>query len=158
IRIEERVGLITCVMEKIANRTGFARFSLPQLPEEAGKAPDPLRIAQSLGIEADDVGCGIYQPAVYSAGVTFYLVPVRNATVLKHLRAERRGWAEVYPLGHNAVYVFTMTPEEKGNDIAARMFSPGMGLGEDPATGGGAAALIGLLARHDGDGHRELVI
>ena len=158
IRIEERVGLITCVMEKIANRTGFARFSLPQLPEEVGKAPDPLRIAQSLGIEADDVGCGFYQPAVYSAGVTFYLVPVRNATVLKHLRAERRGWAEVYPLGHNAVYVFTMTPEEKGNDIAARMFSPGMGLGEDPATGGGAAALIGLLARHDGDGHRELVI
>ena len=32
--------------------------------------------------------------------------------------------------------------------VAARMFSPGMGIGEDPGTGSAAAALIGLLARH----------
>src|SRR5690606_38618534 len=103
-----------------------------------GKAPDKLKIAHTLGIDEADVGCGIYQPSVYSAGVTFYLVPVRNAAILKRVRAERRGWNEVYPLGHNSVYVFTETPEERGNDLAARMFSPGMGLGEDPATGGAA--------------------
>ena len=43
-------------------------------------------------------------------------------------------------------------------DIAARMFSPGMGLGEDPATGGAAAALIGLLAKHGDGGQTELVL
>lgn len=156
VRLEEQVGLITCVMEKVGRRTGFARFALPQLPEEVGHAPDKLRIAQTLGIEPEEVGCGIYQPAVYSAGVEFYLIPVRDTGVLRRVKPERRGWNEVYPLGHNAVYVFTETPGEPANQYAARMFSPGMGLGEDPATGAAAAALIGLLARHGNPGQSEL--
>ncbi len=155
VRIEEQIGLITCVMEKIDKSTGFARFALPQLPVEAGKAPDKHKIAHTLGVDAEEIGCGVYQPAVYSAGVVYYLVPVRDAAVLKRLRLERRGWDEVYPLGHNSVYVFTETPEERGNQLAARMFSPGMSLGEDPATGSAAAALIGLLAKYANDGQTE---
>jgi trans-2,3-dihydro-3-hydroxyanthranilate isomerase len=38
------------------------------------------------------------------------------------------------------------------------MFAPGMGLGEDAATGGAAAALIGELARHAGDGQSEFTL
>lgn len=158
IRIEERVGLITCIIENLNRHAGFARFGLPLLPEEVGKAPNLLRIAGALGIEPEDIGCGLFQPAVFSAGVVFYLVPVRDAHVLKRLKVERRGWDEVFPLGHNAVYVFTETPAEKDNQLAARMFSPGMGLGEDPATGAAAAALIGLLARQADDGQSELVL
>lgn len=158
VRIEERVGVITCIIEKLNRREGFARFALPIMPEEVGKAPDALRIAAALGIEPEDVGCGVYQPAVFSAGVVFYLVPVRDAAVLKRVRPERRGWSEVFPLGHNSVYAFTETPGEDGNQLAARMFAPGMGLGEDPATGGAAAALIGLLARHADNGQFEYVL
>jgi len=158
VRIEERVGVITCVIEKLNRREGFARFALPIMPEDVGKAPDALRIAAALGIEPEDVGCGVYQPAVFSAGVVFYLVPVRDAAVLKRIRPERRGWSEVFPLGHNSVYVFTETPGEDDNQLGARMFAPGMGLGEDPATGGAAAALIGLLARHAADGQFEYAL
>jgi len=158
VRIEERVGVITCIIEKLNRRAGFARFALPILPEEVGEAPDALKIAAALGIEPEDIGCGPYEPTVYSAGVVHYLVPVRNAAVLKHVSLERRGWNEVFPLGHSAVYVFTQTPAEDGNQLAARMFSPGMGLGEDPGTGSAAAALIGLLARHADDGQTELVL
>jgi trans-2,3-dihydro-3-hydroxyanthranilate isomerase len=156
VRIEEKVGTITCVMEKVDKRTGFCRFALPQLPLEVGTAPDKHRIALTLGIDPDDVGCGLYQPTVFSAGVTFYLVPVRNSAVLRKLKLERRGWDEVYPLEHNAVYVFTETPEEPGNQFAARMFSPGQG--EDAATGSAAAALIGLLAKHGNPGQTELML
>ena len=158
IRIEEQVGLITCVMDRIEKRMGFARFALPKLPEEVGPAPDKLKVAHALGVEEADIGCGIYQPAVYSAGVTFYLVPVRNSAVLRRVKPERRGWTDVFPLGHNMVYVFTETPEERGNDLAARMFAPSLGVGEDPATGSAAAALIGLLARHGGGGQTEVVL
>jgi trans-2,3-dihydro-3-hydroxyanthranilate isomerase len=38
------------------------------------------------------------------------------------------------------------------------MFSPGMGLGEDPATGSAAAALIGELAEQAAGGQSEYVI
>jgi trans-2,3-dihydro-3-hydroxyanthranilate isomerase len=158
IRIEEQIGIITCVMEKMEKNGGFARFALPRLPSEVAAAPDALEIARALGVDPEDIGCELYKPAVYSAGVEFYLVPVRNAGVLKRIVPERRGWKDVFSIGHNAVYVFTTTPEERGNDLAARMFSPGMGLGEDPATGGAAAALIGLLAKHAGGGQTEQVL
>ena len=38
------------------------------------------------------------------------------------------------------------------------MFGPGMGLGEDPATGSAAAALIGELAEQASSGQTEYVI
>ena len=111
-----------------------------------------------FGIEPEEVGCGPYQPAIYSAGNLFYLVPVQSAATLRRIGLDRRGWADVFPLGRHSVFVFTETPEEPSNRLAARMFSPGMGLGEDPATGSAAAALIGLLAEHAPDGQTELML
>ncbi|HEY9010213.1 MAG TPA: PhzF family phenazine biosynthesis protein [Devosia sp.] len=158
VRIEEEVGLITCVIEQPEKRSAFARFALPKLPEPAGEAPDADRLAAALGLSPDEIGCAPYRPAIYSAGVLFYLVPVRDAAALRRVKPERRGWGEVFPLGHSSVYVFTETPDEKENQFAARMFAPGMGLGEDPATGAAAAALIGLLAEHGKEGQTELVL
>ena len=160
VRIEEQVGLITALVERIDKSTGEARFGLPQLPEVVGEPPSIRSLALALGLEEEDIGSGVYPPAVYSAGVIFYLVPVRSAAVLKRIEPQRLVWKQTFPLGHQSVYVFTQTPEEKDNDFAARMFSPGMGLGEDPGTGSAAAALIGLLARYNGieDGQQELVL
>ena len=155
IRLEEQVGVITCVIEKIDKRTGSARFALPHLPMVVGQPPDTLRIALALGLEPEDIGYGRHKPSVYSAGVTYYLVPVKNAAVLAKVKPNRRGWAEIFPLEHNAVYVYTETPEERGVNFAARMFSPGMGVGEDPATGSAAAALIGEIAQDAPDGQYE---
>lgn len=156
IRIEEKVGLITALVER-GDRGGSARFALPRLPAEVGHAPDTHDIARALGILAEEIGCGLYKPSVFTAGTLFYLVPVRHANVLKRLRLERRGWADIFPLEQHAVYVFTETPEEDGIDFAARMFSPGMGIGEDPGTGAAAAALAGLVSRHASfdDGQKE---
>jgi len=39
---------------------------------------------------------------------------------------------------------------EKGNTFHARMFAPGVGVAEDPATGSAAAAFAGYLAAHGG--------
>jgi len=157
VRIEERVGMITCIVDRIDKQTAYARFALPRLPEEVGKAPDTKAIAMALGIEPEEVGCGLYQPAVYSAGVIFYLIPLRNALVLRQLKLNLGRWEETFPLGNHSVYCFTETADEKDADFAARMFSPGMGIGEDPGTGSAAAALIGLLARHTNfdDGQAE---
>lgn len=158
IRIEEKIGLITCVIEKIDRQRAHATFALPHLPVEAGHAPERTPIALALGLEPEEIGCGMLRPSVYSAGVPFYLVPVRDAGVLRRIRPHSGGWAEVFPLGHNAVYAYTETPDEEGVDFAARMFSTGMGLGEDPATGAAAAALIGQLAQFAGPGQTEYVL
>jgi trans-2,3-dihydro-3-hydroxyanthranilate isomerase len=144
VRLEEKVGLITALFERVDKRSGEARFALPRLPSRIAELPDTLGIAQALGLEVEDIGCDIYRPAVFSAGVTFHLVPVRDASVLRRIEVNQGLFDKVFHHDHNSAYVFTLTPEEPENDLAARMF--GMGLGEDPGTGSAAAALIGLLA------------
>lgn len=156
VRIEEQAGLVTCVIEKIDRRTGHARFTIPHLPLVAGRAPEKSRIALALGIEPEDVGCGPFKPTVHTAGVVFYLVPVRNAAALARITPMHGGWNEVFPLPQHSVYAYTATPEEDDNDFAARMFNPLHG--EDPATGSAAAALIGPLSEDVGDGTTEYVI
>lgn len=155
IRLEEAIGVITCVIERTDRRTGNARFALPHLPAEVGKAPDKNKIAMALGLEPDEIGYGAHQPSVWSAGVIFYLVPVKGPASLRRVTPDRRGWTEIFPLGHGSVYVYCETPDEPDNEYAARMFSPGMGLGEDPATGAAAAALIGALAPDAPGGQTE---
>jgi trans-2,3-dihydro-3-hydroxyanthranilate isomerase len=67
---------------------------------------------------------------------------------LAQLRPDLADWAFNFPLGNHSVYCFTAAEGEAGVDFAARMFSFGLGIGEDPGTGSAAAALVGLLARH----------
>jgi len=157
IRMEEKVGLVTALFERIDRRSGEARFTLPRLPERIADLPDRLGIAQALGIEVDDIGCDIFKPAVFSAGVPFHLIPVRNAGVLRKIAVNRTAWDSVFHHDHHSAYVFALTPEERDNDIAARMF--GMGLGEDPGTGSAAAAQIGMLAEREmGSGQTDYVL
>lgn len=160
VRIEEKVGLITALFEKSDKRSGEARFALPRLPSQVAPLTDMLTIAQALGIKVEEIGCGVYRPAVYSAGVEFHLVPVRNADVLRRIERNMQIWPLAFPRGRQSVYVFTETPDEPDNDLAARMFAPGMGLGEDPGTGAAAAALIGLLSEHAqvGTGQADFVL
>lgn len=160
VRLEEKIGLITALFEKVDKRTGEARFALPQLPVRIGSLDDRAAIALSLGIERDDIGCGSYQPSVFSAGVDYHLVPVRNADVLSRISPNLGQWQRTFPFGRNSVYVFTETPKEPDNDLAARMFGVGMGVMEDPGTGSAAASLIGLLAEHAqiGTGQADFVI
>ncbi|KKC35547.1 hypothetical protein WH87_15935 [Devosia epidermidihirudinis] len=146
VRLEEKIGLITALFEKSDKRSGEARFALPRLPARLASLTDRLGIAQALGIEVEDIGCDVLQPAVFSAGVTFHLVPVQNAEVLRRIKVNTGIWSSVFSHDHNSAYVFTRTPDESDNDLAARMF--GMDVGEDPGTGSAAAALIGLLAEH----------
>lgn len=144
VRLEERVGLITALFEKTDKRSGEARFALPLLPTQVAPLTDRLGMAQALGIEVEDIGCGPYQPGVYTAGVEYHLVPVRDAAVLARVVPNMALMPEIFPFARHSVYVFTQTPDEPDNDLAARMFAPG--LGEDPGTGSAAAALIGLLS------------
>lgn len=146
VRLEEKIGLITALFEKTDKRSGEARFALPRLPSRVATLTDRLGMAQALGIEVEDIGCDVYQPAVFTAGVAFHLVPVRDASVLKRIKVNAGMWNRVFSHDHNSAYVFTLTPDEPDNDLAARMF--GMDIGEDPGTGSAAAALIGLLSEH----------
>jgi trans-2,3-dihydro-3-hydroxyanthranilate isomerase len=52
--------------------------------------------------------------------------------------------------GFAAPFVVCGETAESGNAFHARMFAPGAGIAEDPATGSAAAAFAGYLAAHGG--------
>ncbi len=160
IRLEEKVGVVTCVIERISKKTGFARFKLPQLPEENGPVPDKSDIAETLGLDVAEIGNENLQPAQFSAGVEFTIVPVRDEAALARIKLERRGWGDVYGQAHKAVYAFLPKTEPGKIDFEARMFEPGLISGEDPGTGSAVAALVGYLAENGEkfDGQRSFMV
>ena len=70
-------------------------------------------------------------------------------------------WAGAIKSGERAnAFVYTREVAEMGHAFHARMFAPGLGIAEDPATGAAAAAFSGVVMHFDqpGDGDHTLVI
>ncbi len=160
IRLEQQIGVVTAVMEKINDRTGNAVFNLPKLPERLGPARPAEELAAALGLEAGEIGFEGFEPGVWSAGVPFTLVPIAHAQVLSKIRIQRRGWRDVFEAGAGFVFVFAPGSAAAGYHFIARMFAPAAGLDEDPGTGSAVAAMAGLVAKSGayGDGGHALVV
>jgi trans-2,3-dihydro-3-hydroxyanthranilate isomerase len=50
--------------------------------------------------------------------------------------------------GHTGIYLFTTEPFGDGVTAYSRMFAPGLGVAEDPATGSAGGPLGCYLVRH----------
>jgi len=152
--LEEGIGAVRCTVESTSGG-GSARFAIPQLPTEAGPAADDAAIAAALSLAPDDIGEG--RPARWSAGLPFTFVPIASLAAMARCRPDLAKFDAAFGAGA-AVYVFCKETVEPGHHFHARMFAPGMGVPEDPATGSAAAAFTGLLARRLSDGTHALVI
>ena len=156
--LEEAVGPVAVAVRRRSGGALVAELSPASLPETRGSVPTRGEIAALLGIAVEDVvddGDGDAPQAV-SAGVPFLFVPVRDRGVLARVALDLARWRALLASAWSPhVYVFC---RDAGGDadIRARMFAPAMGITEDPATGGAAAAFAGYLAWRVGDRDAEL--
>jgi trans-2,3-dihydro-3-hydroxyanthranilate isomerase len=156
IVLEEGIGAVRCVLEAGAGVAGRVRFALPQLPAEAGAAPDNATIAAALGIAAAEIGFEDFAPSRWSAGNPFTFVPLAGLDVMARCNPDRPDFGAAF--GTGGAYLFCRETVEPGHAFHARMFAPAMGVREDPATGSAAAAFVGVLAPHVGEGAHTLAI
>lgn len=151
IVFEEGVGPVPV---SIRSRNGvpvFAELSVAKLPETGAPPPSRSALADLLSIEVADLTGGTWSPQSVSTGVPFLFIPVRDRNVLKRVRVKLDRWEAILKASWAPeVFVFSRDPEREGSHIRARMFAPGLGIGEDAATGSAAAALGGYLAARDG--------
>jgi trans-2,3-dihydro-3-hydroxyanthranilate isomerase len=147
--LEEKVGLVPCSVEILSGAKGKAVFSLPKLPMPVRDAAHDLALAQALSLKPGDIGFGRHRATVYSAGVDFTFIPVSGRDALAAIRPDLNHWHAVSTGERANVYAYTNEVSDQGSHYRARMFAPGMGLGEDPATGGAAAAFIGVVMEFD---------
>jgi trans-2,3-dihydro-3-hydroxyanthranilate isomerase len=152
--LEEGIGAVRCTLESNGGVAG-ARFAIPQLPTEVGAAADDAAIAAALSLAPSDIGEG--RPARWSAGLPFTFVPIASLAAMARCRVDLAKFDAAFGAG-GAAYAFCNETAEPGHHFHARMFAPGMGVPEDPATGSAAAAFAGVLARRLRDGTHALVI
>jgi trans-2,3-dihydro-3-hydroxyanthranilate isomerase len=156
IVLEEGIGAVRCVLEAGAGDTGRVRFAVPQLPAEVGAAPDNATIAAALGIAPAEIGFEGFQSSRWSAGNPFIFVPLAGLAVMARCNPDRPEFGAAF--GTGGAYLFCRETVEPGHAFHARMFAPAMGVREDPATGSAAAAFVGVLGPHVGEGTHTFAI
>ncbi|MFA6264627.1 MAG: PhzF family phenazine biosynthesis protein [Pseudolabrys sp.] len=159
--IGEKIGPVPCVARMHDADSGFAEFKLPKLPQRVGDLPDAAALAAALGLEAGDIAADDYQPSRWSAGVAFSMVPVRSLDAATRAKPDATRFDETFAIdGPAKVYVICSETADAGHHLHARMFAPGGGIAEDPATGSALAAFAGLHVAHKlpADGVHRLTI
>lgn len=144
LRLELNTGVFP-VRVDIDRPVAFAEFRNPNLPAERSAAPDASLIEAALSLSAGAIDRGAHCPRTIGAGANF----VFARAPLDRVRAARFNSAAFEALGlEQAVGVLLYAEGGEAADAAyhVRMFAPGAGVPEDPATGSAAAALPGQIA------------
>jgi trans-2,3-dihydro-3-hydroxyanthranilate isomerase len=145
--LEEQIGPVRCGVKIAREGASFAEFTVPRLSAPAGVDPGAQAAASALGLRADDIGFQAHKPSLFSAGVPFAMVPVASLDALARAKPQSADPSAL--LGATEVFVYTRAEANAPHAFRARMFAPEIGIVEDPATGGAAAAFAGVLARFE---------
>ncbi len=144
LRLEEKVGLVPVMVRRLGPDAAYGEFTAAKLPEETGTAPDDGAIAAALSLKAGDIGFAAHRPRLFNAGNEFLFVPLASRRALARARVDSAAWGGVDGVGRVGAYMYC-AGEGGQADYHARLFAPGDGIVEDPATGSAAATLPGAL-------------
>jgi trans-2,3-dihydro-3-hydroxyanthranilate isomerase len=161
--LEETVGPVPCRVRDSHGDSegGFAEFDVPRLPVREAAPSDIDAMTAALGLAAAETRVSGWPVERWSAGNPFTCVPVRGLEAIRSCRVNLARFNDAFGGGEKAAaFVFCRETTDPRNNLHARMFSPSMGIIEDPATGSAAAALAGYLAMHGryGDGEHRVRI
>lgn len=117
-------------------------------PEYGATIADRDGFARAIGLTARDL-----QPEpteMVSCGVPFLFSPLVSRNAVDRVAIDRAAYAAVCArVGSKEppMFVFAVDPHD-GADVYSRMLAPGLGVSEDPATGGASGPLGCYLFKH----------
>jgi trans-2,3-dihydro-3-hydroxyanthranilate isomerase len=147
--LEEKIGPVRCGVSVTGARSGHAVFDVPRKPEPVAFRVDREAIATAVGLAPAEIGFENHEPSAFTAGVPYAFVPVRDLQAIARARVKPAAWGAAFPPSADAAYLYCRETEAMGHHFHARMFAPGIGIVEDPATGSAVAALPGVIRRFD---------
>jgi trans-2,3-dihydro-3-hydroxyanthranilate isomerase len=161
--LEENVGPVRCLVRTVPDAASRAEFDLPRMAAQLTAEFDTQRIADALCISAADIGFENHRLSLWSAGVPYVMVPIRDVSVARAIAFNPMLWQRAVAGGGDkslAAYVYCRGGSDHRADFHARMFAPDLGIPEDPATGSAVAAISGAIQHFDAlaDGHHALMI
>lgn len=148
--LEENVGHVPVDVHFQPGHPLFARFTTAVLPEHRPSPHARADLARMVGLDEADLDPDLPVEMV-SCGLPFHCIPLRSADAVRRAALDTAAWQRMLAdsWAHH-VYLVSLDAEGDGVDVRVRMFAPGSGVPEDPATGSAAAALGGYLSSVDG--------
>ena len=158
IKLELNTGVFPVNVEP-SPEGGFAEFLNPNLPTENGAAPDASLIEAALSLPQGTLDRDNHKPRRVGAGVDFIYTRA-SMDAVKSAKVNSAAWDAMKLDGIIGFYLYAAGGEAADASYHVRMFAPGAGIVEDPATGSAAAGLPGQLVRSENfdDGAHHLLI
>jgi trans-2,3-dihydro-3-hydroxyanthranilate isomerase len=159
--LEEKIGIVRIGVKLHRGKAAFAEFDAPKLPAEIGAAPDAALLAAALDLEPSETGFANHRPTSYSAGLAFTFLPVSSLAVVARAELRSHAWEKAFGSSRTGnLVIYCRETIASSSAFHMRVFAPGAGVIEDPATGSAAAAFAGVVHRFDGlrDGHHHQIL
>jgi trans-2,3-dihydro-3-hydroxyanthranilate isomerase len=153
IVFEEGIGPVAVTIHSREGRPIGAELSAARMPERGPQPPDLDELATLLSLAPRDLVADDLAAETWTSGVPFLVIPVRDREALGRAELDMTLWRRLLAeWWAPSVYVVARSPEPlesgfKRPDWRVRMFAPGLGVPEDPATGAAATAFAGYLGR-----------
>jgi trans-2,3-dihydro-3-hydroxyanthranilate isomerase len=122
-----------------------------RLPAFGNVVGDVDAAALAIGVDPAairDTGLPVHE---VSCGVPFVFFPLATRAAVDRAAPNLRAFnalCQAAGVDDHAMFVFTREPGNDGATIYSRMFAPGLGVAEDPATGSASGPLGCYLVRH----------
>ncbi len=156
--LEEAVGDVHVAIRLAGGAVLGTQMSVPKMPARLSEAPPADRVAEVLSLTSADLRPDI-PPQSWSCGVPFLFVALNDAEAVRRAALRHESWARLLERSAAAnVFVFAFGERAAEARIRARMFAPGFGIPEDPATGAAVSALAGCIANGLPDGRHAWVV
>lgn len=143
------IGPTTVRLRWEAGQLAFAEMQ--QRPPIFGEpVADIAAVATALNLETRDV-VALHSPVqTVSCGVPFLFVPLATRDAVDRAMVDQAAVRRLCgALGiAEEIFIFSTEPGDDGATAYSRMFAPGSGVAEDPATGGASGPLGCYLVRH----------
>jgi trans-2,3-dihydro-3-hydroxyanthranilate isomerase len=145
IVFEENVGPVPVTIRFSGEQPSYVSFTTAMTPEELPAPPPRGELAAMLGLNVEDLCDTGTPPLALTCGTPYTCVPLVSAAAVSRAQLDMVKWRAVLASSPaHKVFVFAQTDAET---LYARMFAPGEGVAEDPATGSAACAVAGWLER-----------
>ena len=141
IRLEEKAGLVPVKVTRVGN-VARGQLTAPHLAAVEPADVTPTDAAAAIGLEGQEIGFERHEPRILAAASRLFCIPVVSIDALRRARANEPHFSRVvHRLETFSAYMYA----RNGAGFRVRLFAPGDGIPEDPATGLAAAALASQI-------------
>lgn len=146
VTFEEKAGAVPIDIHRRDDDSIWCELTAPE-NLSLGKTVSAELLAPAVSLAEDDIAL-TQMPQVASVGFPFLMAELVDRSALARARVDFDGLDEIARQGiAPEIHLYTRSADDF--DIRARMFAPGAGVPEDPATGSANVALAAFLSHYD---------